>query len=98
MSASKITSLFLPPMDCVKNLILSEAAIERCCTKQELHSSKGCIVAGFQSLFTAAIWTILDAAEFLDPPLPFTYRKTMVTLISMLFLFTEFILVFEPKY
>ena len=33
MDASEITTLFLPPMDCVKNLILLEAVIERCSTK-----------------------------------------------------------------
>ena len=71
MNASEISCLFLPPMDCVKNLILSEAAIERCCTKQELHSSKSCKVAGFQPLITTAMWTIQDAAEFLA----FTHRK-----------------------
>ena len=32
-------------------------------------------MSGFQSLVTAAIWTILDAAEFLDPPLTFGYRR-----------------------
>ena len=33
MHVSEITTLFLPPMDCVKNLIFSEAAIERRSTK-----------------------------------------------------------------
>ena len=48
MNASEITTLFLPPMDCLKNLILSEAA---------------------------AMWTVPDVAELLDPPLAFAYRK-----------------------
>ena len=30
MHACDITTLFLPPVDCVKNLIPSEAAIESC--------------------------------------------------------------------
>ena len=38
MNASKITTLFLPSIDLVKNLILSEADIEKCSTKQELLS------------------------------------------------------------
>ena len=75
MNVSEITTLFLPPMGCVKSLILSEAAIKRCSTKQELPSSKSCKVAGFQSLITAAMWTILNVARFLDPPLGFTFRK-----------------------
>ena len=66
MNVSEITTLFLPPMGCVKSLILSEAAIKRCSTKQELPSSKSCKVAVFQSLITS---------EFLDPLLAFTYRK-----------------------
>ena len=66
MNVSEITALFLPPMGCVKSLILSEAAIKRCSIKQELPSSKSCKVAGFQSLITS---------EFLDPLLAFTYRK-----------------------
>ena len=33
MNASGITTLFLPSVDCVKNLILSEADIERFSTK-----------------------------------------------------------------
>ena len=41
----------------------------------ELHPSKICKIAGFQPLVTAAMWTILDAAGFLDPPLEFKYRK-----------------------
>ena len=48
MNAFEITTLFLPPMDCLKNLILSGAA---------------------------AMWTVPDVAEFLDPPLAFTYRQ-----------------------
>ena len=76
MNASEITTLFLPAMDCVKSLILSEAAIEWCSTKQELPSSKSCKVPGFQPLITAAMQTILDAAGFLDdPPLAFTCKK-----------------------
>ena len=75
MNASEITTLFLPPMDCVKNLILSEAAIERCSTKLELSSSKSWKVVGFQPPITAALLTILDGTELLDPPLGFTYRK-----------------------
>ena len=66
MNVSEIATLFLPPMGCVKSLILSEAAIKRCSTKQELPSSKSCKVAGFQSLITSG---------FLDPLLAFTYRK-----------------------
>ena len=66
MNVSEITTLFLPPMGCVKSLILSEAAIKRYSTKQELPSSKSCKVAVFQSLITS---------EFLDPLLAFTYRK-----------------------
>ena len=48
MNASEITTLFLPPMDCLKNLILSE---------------------------DAAMWTVPDVAEFLDPLPAFTYRQ-----------------------
>ena len=32
-------------------------------------------VKGVQPLVTAAMWTILDAAGFLDPSVAFTYRK-----------------------
>ena len=55
MNVSEITALFLPPMGCVKSLILSEAAIKRYSTKQELPSLKSCKVAGFQSLITAVM-------------------------------------------
>ena len=49
MNASEITTLFMPSMDCLKNVILSEAAIiERSSTKQDLPFSKSCKVAGFQ--------------------------------------------------
>ena len=75
MNISQITNLFLPQMDGVKNLILSEAAIRRCSTKQKFPSPKSCKVAGFQPLVTAAMWAILDAAEFLDPLPAFTYRR-----------------------
>ena len=61
MNVSVITTLFLHPVDRLKNLIL--------------FSSKSCKVAGFQPLITAAMWTILDAAGFLDPPLTFAFRK-----------------------
>ena len=61
MKASRIITLFLPPMDCVKTLILSETVIEKYSTKQDLSSSKSCKVAGFQPLITAAM--------------AFTYRK-----------------------
>ena len=44
------------------------------------------------------MWTILDAAGTLDPPLELDVGKTMVTLISVLFLFTQFILIFQLKY
>ena len=75
MNPAEITTLFLPPMACVKHLLLSEAAIKRCSTEQELPFSKGCKVAGFRPLITAAMCSIVDAAGFLDPPLAFTYRK-----------------------
>ena len=70
-----LTTLFLLPMDFVKNLIRSEAAIEKCSTKWELPPSKSFKVASFKPLDTAAMWTILDAAVFLNVPLVFTYRK-----------------------
>ena len=70
--------LLLCSMYCVKNLILSAVAIEWCSTKYELPSSS-CKVAGVQPLVTAAMWTILDAAGFLDPSMAFTYRKNDVT-------------------
>ena len=75
MNASEITTLFLPPMDCLKNLILSEAAIKRWSTKVDLPSSKSCKVAGFQTLINAEMCSILDAARFLDLHMIFTYRK-----------------------
>ena len=81
MNASEIINLFLPQMHCIKNLILSEAAI--------------------RSLVTAAMLvTILDAAEFLDSWIHLwhlTTGETMVTLLSMLFLLTKFILIFGLK-
>ena len=61
-------------MDCVKKLFFSEAAIRRCSRKYEF-PPKSCEVAVFQSLVTGAMWTILDAVEFFDPPLAFTYRR-----------------------
>ena len=75
MNAVEITALFVTAMDCVKTLILSEAAIERCSAKQELPSSKSCKVAGFQPLITTAMRTIRDAAGFLNPLLAFSCRK-----------------------
>ena len=61
MNVSVVTTLFLYPKDRLKNIIL--------------FSSKSCKVASFQPLITAAMWAILDAAEFLDPPLTFAFRK-----------------------
>ena len=79
MNASVITTtLFLPLMGCVKSLILPEAAIKRCSTKQELHSSKSFKVAGFQTLNIAAMWAILNAARFFNQPLAFTYRTVYI--------------------
>ena len=79
MNASEIiTTLFLPLMGCVKSLILPEAAIKRCSTKQELHSSKSFKVAGFQTLIIAAMWAILNAARFFNQPLAFTYRTVYI--------------------
>ena len=75
MNASEITTLFLPPTDCVKNMILLEAAIERWSTKFNLPSSKSCKVAGFQTLINSKMCSILDAARFLDPRMIFTYRR-----------------------
>ena len=62
-------------MDCLKNLILSEAAIKRWSTKLDLPSSKNCKVTGFQTLINAAMCSILNAARFLDSPMTFTYKK-----------------------
>ena len=98
MKASEITTLFWPPMDFVKNLILSEAVIERCSTKWSFILQRAAKFTGFQRLVTAAMWTVLDAARILDPPLELDIGKTMVTLISVLFLFTKFILIFQLKY
>ena len=98
MKASEITTLFWPPMDFVKNLILSEAVIERCSTKWSFILKRAVKFTGFQRLVTAAMWTILDATRILDPPLELDIGKTMVTLISVLFLFTKFILIFQLKY
>ena len=64
----------------------------------ELHSSKSCKIAGFQPLVSAAMWTILHVAGILDSPLDLNIGITMVTLISVLFLFTKFILIFQLKY
>ena len=77
MNASESTTLFLPPMDCVKNLILSEVAIERWPTKLYLSSSKSCKVAGFQTLINAEMSSILvlDAVRLLDSFMTFTYKK-----------------------
>ena len=66
--------------------------------KMELHSSKSCKIAGFQALVSAAMWTILHVAGILDSPLDLNIGITMVTLISVLFLFTKFILIFQLKY
>ena len=66
--------------------------------KMELHSSKSCKIAGFQPLVSAAMWTILHVAGILDSPLDLNIGITMVTSISVLFLFTKFILIFQLKY
>ena len=74
MNASEITTLFLPPMECIKDLILLEAAIESWSTKLKMPSSKSCKVAGFQILINAEMTSILDSARFLDPCMIFMYR------------------------
>ena len=73
MNASEYTTLFLPPTDCMKTFRSSHQKIFY--KIYELPSLKRCKVSGFQSLITTAMWTILDAAGFLDPPLGFTYSK-----------------------
>ena len=76
MKASEITTLLWPPVDFgKKNNSFIRSSHRKVSYKMELHSSKICKIAGFQQLVTAAMWTILDAAGFLDPPLEFKYRK-----------------------
>ena len=75
MKASEITTLLWPPVDFGKKINSFRSSHRKVSYKMERHSSKICKIAGFQPLVTAAMWTILDAAGFLDPPLEFKYRK-----------------------
>ena len=76
MNAFEITTLlFLSAMYCVKNLILSETAFERCSAKQELPLSRSYKVAGFWPLITTAMRPIGNAAGLLNPTLAFSYKK-----------------------
>ena len=74
MKGSEITTLFWPPVDFGKKINSFRSSHRKVLYKMELHSSRICKIAGFQPLATAAMWTILDAAGFLDPPLEFKYR------------------------
>ena len=76
MKGSEITTLFWPPVDFGKKINSFRSSHRKVFYKMELHSSRICKIAGFQPLATAAMWTILDTAGFLDPPLEFKYRKS----------------------
>ena len=86
MNASEITNLFLPQMNCKKKLNSFKTFYK--------------IGASFSKELLTCRLQVLEAAEFLDSSihLTFTTGETMVTLLSMLFLFTKFILIFELRY
>ena len=99
MKGSEITTLLWPPVDFGKKINSFRSRHRKLFYKMELHSSKICKIAGFQPLVTAAMWTILEMQQgSWIHPWNVNIEKAMATLISMLFLFTKFILIFELKY
>ena len=90
MNASEVTNLFLPPMSCVRNLILLEAAIKRYSTNRSFLLISVRDLKFQVALITAATRNIRDTTGFWHLPI----GKTIFLLSSMLFLFTKFILIF----
>ena len=71
MTGFELTTLFVLLIDCVKNLILSEAASKGVLQNKSFPLQRRKFQ--FVKFQVTTMWTILDAAAFLDPHLAFTY-------------------------
>ena len=73
MTGFELTTLFVLLIDCVKNLILSEAASKGVLQNKSFPLQRRKFQ--FVKFQVTTMWTILDAAAFLDPHLAFTYKE-----------------------